>query len=101
MGRKIDCPFVEGAYIVLPDEWLGEHVQRRDQARKNAEKLDSPTLETFAVSMALLEDWHGLPGLEGNPDKWDFAKVKIQVIAWVLGVVMSDFNAAWEVPKNS
>ena len=103
MGRRIDCPLpgLEDAFVVLPDEWLGLHAQRRDQAVREAAAYDSNTLTLFAISLAIADDWGGLPGLNGKPENWDFAQVKIPVIAWVNETVLVDFNKAFIVPKNS
>ena len=102
MARQIDCPITNypGAYIVLPDQWLGYHAQRRDQAVEAAQNYKSGTMTQFAVSMALLEEWN-IPGLAGNPEKWDFTKLDLSIIAWVNEVVLSDFAKALTVPKGS
>jgi hypothetical protein len=89
--RKIDCPFLEGAFIALPDQWLGRDAARRDRAiEAGEEKKLTRTLLNFAVAMALLEDWN-LPGLTGNPEQWDYERIDLQLIAWVSSVVNNDF----------
>ena len=103
MGRRIDCPLpdLEDAFVVLPDEWLGLHAQRRDQAVREAARYDSNTITLFAISLAIADDWGGIPGLDGKPENWDFTKVKIPIIAWMNESVLTDFNKAFIVPKNS
>ena len=102
MGRRFECPFSEypDAWIELPDVWLGRHAQRRDQAVEAARRYNSETMTAFAAAMALLENWR-LPGLEGNPEHWDFSALDLRLIAWVSQVVLGDFAKAWEIPKNS
>lgn len=85
---------------MLPDEWLGEHAERRDEAIRKSQEL-GPTLKQFAVSMALLEDWGGISGLDGNPEQWDFTKMPLDVIAWISETVTIDFNQCFIVPKVS
>lgn len=103
MPRRRDCPWPQysGAYIDLPDEWLGLHARRRDEAVEKARAAGlSSTIRDFAVSMALLDDWH-LPGLNGNPDRWDFDQVGLPLIAWVNSETLIDFSSCWAIPKNS
>jgi hypothetical protein len=100
MSRRIECPLPQypDAWIDLPDAWLGEHVQRRDQALEAAQKYGSDYITRFSIAIALLDDWK-LPGLEGNPEKWDFLKVELQIIAWVVLEVLNDFGKCFIVPK--
>jgi hypothetical protein len=102
-NRRIDCPLPEyqGAFIELPERWLGAHAQRRDTAVETAEAHQlGMTLTNFAVSMAILEDW-SLPGLAGNPARWDFKQIDLRLIAWVNEQTLTDFAACFIVPKNS
>jgi hypothetical protein len=98
MGRKIDCPW--GGFIELPDTWLGQHARRRDEAAEKAGKLPD-TFRRFAIAMALLENWGELPGLGGNPEKWDFEAVSWPVLSWVADVVFTDLALALSVPKKT
>jgi hypothetical protein len=103
MSRRFDCPWDDypGAYIELPDSWLGEHAARRDTAREAANEADLPsTFVDFSVCMALLDDWQ-LPGLTGNPDNWDFNQLDLRIINWVTQVTLVDFSKCWVIPKNS
>jgi hypothetical protein len=100
--RKIDCP-IEGqeeCWIGLPDEWLGRHILRRDQAlaKIRESKQESELFIRFSISMALMEDWK-LPGLGGNPEQWDLEQVNLTVMLWVSEAVLSDFGTALLVPK--
>lgn len=99
--RNFDSPFVEGEFIALPDAWLGSHVTRRDEAigLSRDAKL-ATTHRTFAVAMALLDDWN-IAELPHNPELWDFAGLDLRVIAWINTIVMDDFMACWKVPKVS
>lgn len=100
--RTITVPFTEKGWIGLPDEWLGKHAARRDEAVKAATEKKLPTLYlNFAVAMSLLEDWGDIPGLDGNPEKWDFDELLWNVMAFITGFVFGDVDRAMEVPKNS
>lgn len=101
MSRRTQCPLpaLEQCWIDLPDlPWLGRHAQRRDEAAEKAKDLGQ-TLQSFAVALALLEDW-SLPGLTGNPERWDYGELNLSVIAWVTQEVLSDFYKCFEIPKN-
>ena len=100
MSIRKDCPRpgYEEFYIELPDEWLGEHSYKHDRARDRTKGEESETLKTFALAMSLLDDWR-LPGLEGNPDTWDFSKLPLSVIGWVNGVVMPSYYSCFIFPK--
>ena len=88
-------------WIKTPSEWLGEHAQRRDEANESARKNKlGETLRGFAVALALLDDWH-LPGLGGNPEKWDFTKVSLPIIAWVSTEINARYWENYALPKNS
>lgn len=106
MGRRFDCP-VEGhtsAYVVLPDEWLGKHALRRDDALKAISNLENKTVELSNAIMAvcLADEWDGIPGLEGNdPDGWRVEETPLVLLNWLAQVVIADFNASFIVPKNS
>lgn len=111
MGRLIPCPLpgLNGVdengrplhYITLPDEWLGVHANRRDKAlEQSIEKGNGGTVTNFAIAMSLLDDWN-LPGLQGNPENWDFGKVKLSLIGWVNTAVLPDYTKCFVVPKNS
>jgi hypothetical protein len=102
--RRVDCPLEGEAYAAawlgLPDEWLGLHASRRDRAAKAAEEKGLPgTLASFAIALALLEDW-SLPHLTGNPDRWELEQVPLALIAWVNQAVLADFSACFIVPKK-
>lgn len=101
MARRFFCPYPEypDAWIDLPDlPWLGRHAQRRDEASEKSKEL-GPTIQGFAVSVALLENWN-LPGLNGNPEKWDFSLIDLRLIYWVSTTTLSDFGACFDIPKN-
>ena len=102
MGRRVECPLpvYAEAFVILPDEWLGEHAERRDEAVRKGQEL-GPTLRQFAVSVALLETWGNIPGLDGNPEQWDFEKLPLDLIAWISASVTLDFNQCFVVPKVS
>lgn len=98
---RIDCPFADDSYIELPDTWKGIHALRHDEAIEKAQKANMPeTWRSFSVSMALLDNWQ-LPGLNGNPDKWDLAELDLRVMAWVKNVTLPAYYANFTLPKNS
>lgn len=100
---RINCPLPDLAesYIDLPDVWKGLHAQRHDEAAETARKSKMPlTWREFSVAMALLDDWQ-LPGLNGNPERWDLAGLDLRVMAWVKNVTLTAYYANFEIPKNS
>ena len=103
--KKINCPHpdYEHTFIVLPKEWLGEHVIRKDAALEIINKQHkSGDISNFAAAMAIVDDWGNIPGMEKRrPDEWDMAKVPVPIIAWVINEVLEDFAAAYKVPKVS
>ena len=102
MSVRVQCPLPEfpDAWIDLPDTWLGKHAQRRDETIEKSPAKWGVTLISFAVSMALLDDW-SLPGIEGNKEKWDFEVIELGIIGWVNSIVLTEFQACFEVPKVS
>jgi hypothetical protein len=99
MARRIDCPFIPGAWIEIPDRWLGAHIDRRDEAGEKARELKlRPTAANFAVAIALMDDWHGLPGMDGKPDRWKFAEIDAGLIAWINGQVLGDYMTCFLSP---
>lgn len=106
MSRKVGCPLPEfsEAWIELPDEWLGIHAQRRDEAVSKTEGTpigQSVTLVQFAVAMSLLENWGGIPALNGNPEQWDFTLLPLPLIGWINKTVLDDYLTCFEFPKAS
>ena len=104
MGLVVGCPFEkwENASITLPDEWLGQHAQIRDEAVESAIKRElNTTLTQFAIALALLDDWKHIPGIDGPPEKWDLEKIPLEMIAWISQAVLTPFSACFEVPKVS
>jgi hypothetical protein len=111
MSIREECPFIEElveaelleegtpVWVDLPDRWLGEHQQRRDSALAESEKYKSPTLTRFAQSIACLDEWE-LPGMGGNPENWDFAKMDLHLIIWVIGVVEASYNQLYFIEKK-
>ena len=93
--QKIMCPIedYEESWILLPDIWLGKHAAARDAAVEAATEAGlGPTLTSFAISLALMDD-HSLPGLNGNPERWDSGEVDLRVITWVNHEVLPPFFA--------
>ena len=103
MSKRVKCPLTghKKRWIELPDRWLGRHAQIRDEAAKKAAEAElGDALGTFAVSIALLDNW-SLPGLEGNPELWDFTEMDLEIIAWVIAETMPSYHDCWNVPKVS
>ena len=102
MSRRSQCalPGYESAWVDLPDEWLGEHLRRRDEASRSASKYRDGRITIAAISLCIVDDWGGIPGLEGrDPAQWDFLKLPIVMIVWLESVVFEDFAKAFTVPK--
>jgi len=99
MARRFDCPYSEGHWIELPDEWLGKHALEREKADKaNQDNGLTGELAEFSICLVLSENFR-LPGLEGKPENWDFGQMPLAVIAWVTALVSVGFNKAYAVPK--
>lgn len=105
MGHRVGCPFSKWpeAWVELPDEWLGRHIGKRDEAVANAidRGIESSTLIQFAIALALAENWGGIPGLDGPPEKWDFAQVPAEIIGWLNRVIVGSYDECFQVPKAS
>lgn len=101
MAHRVYCPLPKfrDAWVELPNEWLGAHAQRREQAIEAAQKYKSDLLTRFAVALALAENW-SVPGLSGPPDKWDFTQLNLQLIAWFNQEVLTSYGACFIVPKG-
>ena len=48
--------------------------------------------------MALFDDWN-LPGMNGNPEKWDLVEMDLRLMAWVIAVTMPGYYACLESQK--
>jgi len=94
--RKIDCP--AGGWIGLPDEWFGEHAVRREEAQRKSEGLPD-VFQTWTIALSLLEDWGGIPGLDGNPENWDFSMKSWPLLNWISKTVFADLDVALRFPK--
>ncbi len=104
MSRRIRCllPQYPNAWVDLPDEWLGEHLQKRDAAVRAASRFNDGRITIAAISLCLADDWGGILGLEGkNPAKWDFSRMPIVLMVWLEHEVFDDFSKAFTVPKVS
>lgn len=103
MTREVGCPWPQypDCTIELPDEWLGEHAQRRDQAIEAAAEYKSESITRLSVAIALLENWSNLPGIDGPPEQWDFTQVPLEILSWLDEAVLGDFAKALTVPKVS
>lgn len=103
MSQRVQCPIKgkEDYWIDLPDEWLGRHASLNDAAvDASNEKGLGTTERSFASALAMLDDF-ALPGLNGNPDKWDFEVLPLSIISWVNGQVIPPFLAVMRFPQLS
>ncbi len=89
------------AWVEIPDEWLGAHLLRRDQATKALEPYRADaTLWRAALSLVLADNWGGVRGLEGHdPAQWDLTITPVAVLEWLCESVFDDFARAFVVPK--
>lgn len=108
MARRLECPLKDypDGWIELPDKWLGEHANIRDEAVEKLvdipkEKRPKPTAQNWIVALALLEDWGGIEAMNGNPDKWDYGKIDLNLIGWISETVLGDFNQCFVIKKKS
>ena len=102
MSERIACPLPDQkeVWIELPDGWKGDHADRRDRTLEKLENRYGQTLSSFAVSLALLDNWN-IPSLAGKPEKWDFLALDLTLIAWVNEVTLTPFLDCFRVSKNS
>jgi len=103
--RKVVCdhPDYGDVYIVLPPDWLGSHAVRRTEVLHalGDRATGAPEIANLAVSMAILDDWGGIPGIEGkSPEEWNLQKTPLYLINWISEVVLEDFGSAFRVQKN-
>lgn len=93
-------PDIPEAWIEVPTKWVGRHAARYEEANAKAKARNWPqNYQNFACALALLDDWY-IPGLNGNPEKWDFADFDLRIMAWVVRVVLDAYFACFQVPKN-
>lgn len=96
--RKINYP--GGGWIGLPDEWLGLHAVRQKEAQDKARQAGLPEpFANLAVALALLDDWGELPGMDGNPERWDYNQIRWALMNWITTQVFTDLSKALHVPK--
>lgn len=78
--------------VTIPDEWVGAHLKRWQDADH---KLDGEDLGEFAhfaqriISLFVLADaWTGIKGMEygASPKTWDFAQTPIPIMMWLAEV---------------
>ena len=101
---RFECPHEKWAdcFIDVPDEWLGLHSQRYQQAGElvTAKGLRGATAD-FVRNLTILDHWN-LPGLPANnPEGWDILQTPLPLIGWVNAVVTPLFLACFTIPKNS
>ena len=102
--RRIDYPdqaTYPGAYVVLPGEWLGAHLLRRDEAVRATAAFNSESLRNAAIALAVADEWGGVPGITGKPDEWDLRKTPVPLLMWLEREVFLSFAEAFVVPKAS
>ena len=101
---RFDCPHEKWAecFIDVPDEWLGLHSQRYQEAGELvASKGLRGSTADFVRNLTILDHWN-LPGLPANnPPGWDILQTPLLLIGWVNAVVTPSFLACFALPKNS
>ena len=101
--KRVQCP-VEGYednYVVLPAEWTGKHLIKRDEiveGMKGSGFEDSEDMRKLAISLGLAEEIN-IPSLGDEPEDWDIGDVPLPVLSWLISAVFGDFLAATFVPK--
>ncbi len=100
--KKIYCHIkgYEKNFVVLPKEWTGKHLIKRDEIVKGLADnyRDSEDMRKLAVSLGLAEEIN-IPSLGKDPEDWDIANVPLPILSWLVDVVFGDFLAATFVPK--
>lgn len=113
MGITHEYPLDASITITLPEQWLGDHLIRYEQATKAADLAQGamppevmsgmPTpgiISDFVVALCILDDWT-IPNMPANMRAWRVDKVPLQVMLWVRHTTMTSFKEALVVPKNS
>lgn len=86
------------AWVELPDEWLCEHLVRREGVLLMGAQFPLPPLADLALAL-VLADGFSVPGIEGaDAAAWDLNLVPVPVLLWLTATVLADFNRAFEVP---
>lgn len=102
--KKIHCwheDYKEN-YVVLPAEWLGQHLVKRDEiilSLKGTEFEHSEDMRKLAISLQLADEIH-IPSLGDDPEDWDIGNVPLPVLSWLIEVVFGDFLSATFIPKG-
>jgi hypothetical protein len=103
--KKLVCPHPDypNAFVVLPREWLGRHAILKDEAIVKTTKFNSVDITNLSVCLAIVDDFGNIPGLDkvSDPESWDFNKVPIPILSWIIDTVLGDMQAAYHVPKAS
>jgi hypothetical protein len=102
VARRFDCPIpeYEGGWIEIPDTWLGKHANKRDEIVNNAPEDAQQTAVNWMVATGLMEQWGGIEAMNGNPDKWNFDEISLELIAWITQTVNGSYNQCWNVKKK-
>ncbi len=107
MGRRLfakDWGVIghDDAYVDIPDEWLGRHALKRDEAIRFTIPFNNMELTNLVIALLMVEDKGNIPGIAGNdPSKWDITETPLSLIAWLTDAVITDFNQSLHVRKNS
>ena len=96
--RKIEYPG-GGAWVLLPPEWLGKHMVRRDQVVEGLDEKVTRSLQRVAISLAIVDDFE-IPGIGKRQEEWDFDEISVNVLQWLINSVYMDFGMAFIVPKK-
>lgn len=102
--NRIKCPLDDfpDAFVVIPERWLGEHCERRDDGIKAAQDCKVVELANLSISLFLADSFGGIPGIENDdPTEWELGKVPLEIMIWLTRVVNDSFSACYNVPKNS
>jgi len=101
--ERIHCHIkgYEDNYVVLPKEWLGKHLIKRDEivaGMRGTPLEDNEDMRRLAISLGLVDDIH-IPDLVGEGLEMDITSVPLPVLSWIVDAVFADFLAATFVPK--
>lgn len=103
MAKRVPCPLPDypDGWIELPDVWLGEHANRRDETIAAAPEGTHQTALNWMVATALMKNWGGIEPMSGNPDEWEYDKISLDLIAWITMTVNGSYNECWIIKKKS
>lgn len=97
--KRVVNPKNEAEFIVFPQQWSVRHWIVRTGIM-SAERPQEIILKRLISALMITDEFH-LEGLEGNdPTKWDFEKVELSSVVWLIDTVESEYLKNFSVSKK-